>query len=921
LRQARYWLRCTRQKFERAPLGLKFLAAFSLPMLALVWLSVSIGLDRYGTVRKTEQLRSITHLATKTGSLVGQLQRERGMSSVFLESQGQLFADKLQNTRQSTNTHLERLKEQLAKTRYPVTHSTFFQNVRLLAGALIDNDLTKIRSRIDGNQISAHDASGTFTQYILGFNEQISQLSGFTSHNGIGRTLNAFFIMNRLRESVGKERELVSVALVNRSLTEDQLRQLTNLAGQQQTLITGLLSQTDASNIYHKLKTKTSAEGFRNQLISAPDKPAVLLDMSPGDWFSLRTERLDQISEVENRLSQDVLDATHTLLDDARQDLWRYLTVSSLMLLAGAILTFLLFRQIQSGLLLTHAVLKHTHDRITVTDARARIIEVNNAFERVSGYQRSEALGRNPSILNSGHQDNSFYRELWESLQAHDKWQGEIWNRRKNGELFAELTTINAVRDKHGVVRNYVAVSSEITERAHEHQRQLEHKAYHDPLTGLPNQMLARDRLEQACKAAKRSSRQLIVACIDLDNFRTINDQYGHSSGDLLLALVARRLNGRLQEGDTLARTGGDEFLVIVEGCYSSSAIREVLVELQQELSGPFQLPQSLVTVTASIGATVFPDDTDDADALIRHATQALHQSKDFGRARVSWFDPQVGRKQNALADLIRELETAIKNNELCLFYQPKVNMATGQVLGLEALLRWQHPERGLVPPGQFLPQLEQHPFSITVGNWVIETAVAQLLAWQARGTSMRISINVNALQLLDSDFVKILEQQLRRHPELNPGNLDLEILESAAISDINRAAEVLRECQNLGIGVSLDDFGTGYAALEYLKRLPAETLKIDQTFIREMHRDSGDRAIVRGIIGLADAFGFGVIAEGVETEKQGCMLIELGCPNAQGYHIAKPMPAEMVEDWVAGWQPPLTWQRYSFDLQETLTT
>lgn len=882
--------------------------AFTLPLLAVVWVSVFNAYDRYKTVREISQLQQFTRIAVKAGTLVGQLQSERGLSLIYLESRHSMFRERLQSARASTDHHLAQLNAHLHDAGYPITHSVIYQNIDLTALALGGNRLRNIRRRVDTHDTTEADIDFNYTQPILDINRQINQLSALTRQNELGRELNAYFILNRYRELLGRERILLSFAILNQALDEAQLKQLMFMAGQENSLITGFLSQVDNPNRFGSIGYKTRSGRFRQALIETPDREQLLETNSTEDWFEWQSERIRQVTDIEKRLVDNILEKTETLAAAANNELWRYLVISPATLLVSIFLALLIFKQIRFRLLLARNVFDHTHDRITVTDANSRIVDVNAAFTRITGYDRQEVLGQRPSMLKSGKQEAAFYEKLWQDLQTSGFWQGEIWNRRKNGEFYAELTTISAVRDRKGVTRNYVAVSSDITDRASEHQRQLQHSAYHDPLTGLPNQMLAMDRLDHALNASRRVMRPLIVASIDLDHFSAINDRHGHAFGDQLLELVAQRLKTILRDGDTLARIGGDEFLVIIEDFDTKDSARKLLKRIQQELSSPFMIKEHNVSVSASIGATSTPGDAGDADTLIRHSTQALHQAKLNGRSRLSWFDPQQGKHQRALSELIERLGKAITDNELRLHYQPKVHMVTGRVFGFEALLRWEHPEKGLLPPGEFLPPIEQHPFSIMIGNWVIEQAITQILDWQAKGLQLSVSVNINALQLLDKDFIQTLEKHIRRHPELDPSNLELEILESAAINDIDRAGKILADCHSLGIKVSLDDFGTGYAALEYLKRLPAETLKIDQTFIRDMHADTGDQAIVRGIIGLADAFGFGVIAEGVETEAQGVMLISMGCHNAQGYGIAKPMPASAAEAWLHQWQPPLSW-------------
>jgi diguanylate cyclase (GGDEF)-like protein/PAS domain S-box-containing protein len=899
-RKARLW-------FDQLPLGHRFLIAFALPILSVIWMSVAGGLERLQTVRNVKEMESFARLATLSAALVSQLQWERGVSAIHLASQGQLMADKLGPARESTDNHIIRLQQALVQESKGPGRSSYNQGFSVILQSL--NNRREIRYLVDHRELSADEITAYFTRRIESFNRKVGELSAQATQNRIGRTLNAYFILNRLRELLAQERAVISRILLDQSVSPGQLRQLSYLAGRQDTILVGFQSQTQDLELPPATINHPKVTGFRENLFNPTTSAIVLAEIDAETWFGWQSERVERIRVVEQELAQRIQSDATELLASARNELWRYGIFTPLILAAAAVFGTLIFRNTRIRLQITQNVFDYTHDRITVTDSSARIIDVNQAFTRMTGYTRSEVLGKNPGILQSGRQDAQFYKAMWSQLTVKGQWQGELWNRRKNGEFYAELTTISAVKNPNGRVENYIAVSSDITERAFEHERQLQYQAYHDALTGLPNHALARDRLESALQRAKRSNKALIVASLDLDHFKHINDSYGHEFGDTLLQLFANRLTSVFRDGDTVARVGGDEFLVIVEDIEDKSSIRNILERSHAKMGTPLEVLGKELSLSVSIGATSFPHEQGrDADTLIRNATQALHDAKHNGRSRLTWFDPVRGRDQSAFSDLIRELEQALAEDEFRLYYQPKVNMVTGQVLGFEALLRWEDPDRGLVPPGQFLPQIEAHPLSITVGNWVIEQAIRQMMEWQARGITMKVSVNINALQLLASDFVDQLKQQLAQHPAFSPSQLELEILESAAIGDIQTAAQVLNECRRLGIGVSLDDFGTGYAALDYLKRLPAENLKIDQSFVRDMDASPGDRAIVRGIIGLANAFGFGVIAEGVESIEQGSALIELGCHNAQGYGIARPMPADSVPGWLASWQAPQAW-------------
>jgi len=891
-------------EFDRLPLSVRFILAFALPVASILWMSVSNAFELYQRAHLIEQLQTHTVLATESGQLAGYLQDERGISLIAQKG----LKGQLGTARASTDVQLAKvealLESVVAKS---LGDSGFVINLAAITKSL--TSLPVVRGRIDRREANTNDIQDYFTGYVEAFNTQISQLSRQSLYSDISRKLEGYYVLNQLREMLGQERATLSQALINNSLTDRQFRTLVALSGKQaysQSAFKALVS--DASTTY-RLSPASSATLYRDQLLNAVDQAPLLQALSVEEWFSLQSERIGQIRVLEKKLEKDIYHTAGNLLESARRELWRYLIITPLVLLTALTVALLVFRHMQARLRLIEIVFKHTNDRITVTDGQANIVAVNDAFTRITGFSSADALGKNPRILRSGRQDHNFYKNLWSELKKTGAWQGELWNRRKDGAVFAELTTINAVRDRHGATRYYVAVSSEITDRAFEHQRQLEYRAYHDLLTGLPNQTLLRDRLEHALNISKRSDRHIIVACVDLDYFKEVNDRYGHTFGDELLELVASRLCTFLRDSDSVARTGGDEFLIVLEETDTVSNGPSLLQRVLQELCGEYTLSGISLSLTVSIGASCSGPNAGDADTLIRYATHALHESKQNGRGKISWFDPEKAQSQELLSKLIKQLEKALSDNELRLFYQPKVNMVTGELLGAEALLRWQDPSRGLVPPGQFLPQIEQHPFSILIGNWVVGTALSQISEWRGAGFSPNVSLNINALQLLDTEFVPSLRTHLQKYPDLPPDCIELEVLESAALNDIEHAGEVLKECRNLGIKVSLDDFGTGYAALEYLKRLPADSLKIDQTFTRDMLDNPGDMAIVKGIVGLSEAFGFSVIAEGVETEEQGSALIAIGCTDAQGYGIARPMPADQFLEWKQRWKPYKSWQ------------
>ena len=560
------------------------------------------------------------------------------------------------------------------------------------------------------------------------------------------------------------------------------------------------------------------------------------------------------------------------------------------------------------ALLRAASVFSHAREGIVVTSTDGTIVDANEAFTRITGFTREEAIGRNPNILRSGSQPPEFYESMWKQLIEQGHWTGEIWNRRKNGEVYAELLTISSVCDSSGKPTNYIGLFSDITAQK-EHQRELESIAHYDPLTGLPNRVLLGDRLRQAMRQSERRNLLLGVAYIDLDGFKSINDNFGHQTGDQFLIAVAQAMKDALREGDTIARLGGDEFVVILLDLPSHQIAAPLLERLLAAAARPIHLHGTGHRVSASIGVTFYPQsEPADADQLLRQADQAMYQAKLAGKNRYHFFDIEQDRSTRGRHESIERIREAIDNDEFTLYYQPKVNMRDGSLVGTEALLRWRHPERGMLLPAEFLPAIEEHALGKVLGEWVIAQALAQISRWQKLGHAIPVSINVGAYQLQQPDFVQRLSAAMALHPEVSPSLLQLEVLETSALEELAHVSKVIAECRQLGIHFALDDFGTGYSSLTYLKRLPAQALKIDQSFVRDMLDNADDLAILEGIIGFAHAFARELIAEGVETEAHGELLLQLGCELGQGFGIAQPMPGNDMPTWVGSWTPPAAW-------------
>ena len=567
----------------------------------------------------------------------------------------------------------------------------------------------------------------------------------------------------------------------------------------------------------------------------------------------------------------------------------------------------------QAKLQLAANVFDHAREAITVTDAKGTIVDVNHAFTRITGYGREEVIGQNPRMLKSGRQDPAFYAAMWGALTNQGHWSGEIWNRRKNGEVYAELLTISAVRDGQGHTQQYVALFSDIS-AIKAHQSQLEHIAHFDALTNLPNRVLLADRLQQAMAQVKRRGQQLAVAYLDLDGFKNINDRHGHDVGDQLLITLSDAMKNTLREGDTLARIGGDEFVAVLIDLENPASCVPMLTRLLEAAATPVPLGELLLQGSASLGVTFYPQEQDiDADQLLRQADQAMYQAKVGGKHRYHVFDAEQDNSTRAHNESLKHIRLALGQGEFALHYQPKVNMRSGKVTGAEALIRWQHPEKGLLAPAAFLPTIENHPLAVAVGEWVIDTALTQIECWHGLGLDLPVSVNICAFQLQRSDFVERLQFILSTHPQVSPTSLELEVLETSALADMAQVSQVIEDCARIGVMFALDDFGTGYSSLTYLKRLHVNVLKIDQSFVRDMLNDPDDLTILEGIIGLAAAFRRQVIAEGVETVAHGTALLHLGCELAQGYGIARPMPAEQLPTWAASWKPDIAWRELSW--------
>jgi diguanylate cyclase (GGDEF)-like protein/PAS domain S-box-containing protein len=690
-----------------------------------------------------------------------------------------------------------------------------------------------------------------------------------------------------------------------------------------------LKQQNSLKKIKHLIDEKLSELKETIFLITTQDREAALRIVMTDKGQRLM-EQLSQIIKSMINHEYTLLDVRHQALDTNKKFvIWTQLIGSIVLILIWALTFFhvrkLLFQQAKSdeALVLTNkelafqnqekdkrtaqltlaaSVFTHTLEGIVITDAANRVIDVNKKFTGITGYSHQEVVGQSSCFFQTERHPPEFYSAMWQVIKSSGQWAGDILSYRKNGEKYVAGITVSAVKDAVGKVSHYVALFSDITLQR-DHQYQLEQMAHFDALTKLPNRALLADRLNQTMLQCQRHQNSLAVVFMDLDGFKEVNDSYGHAIGDELLIVVSQRMSDALREVDTLARIGGDEFVGVLNDLVNVEDYKMALARLLRAASEPITVGDLVLKVSVSIGVTLYPQDDADADILIRHADQAMYMAKKAGKNCYHLFDSALDDAVNLKLENISNIRAALNKHEFVLYYQPKVNMSTGEVVGVEALIRWQDPIRGLLLPLDFLPLIENHAISLEIGEWVIDTALSQISQWQSIGITLPISVNISAYQLQQTDFVERLATLLAAHPDVSPHLLELEVLETSAFSDINYIIATMQDCIGLGVQFALDDFGTGYSSLTYLRRLPANLIKIDQTFIRDMLTDPDDLAIVMGVVSLAKAFQLEVIAEGVETVEHGTELLQLGCKLAQGYGISRPMPSSDILTWLDSWQ------------------
>ncbi len=545
------------------------------------------------------------------------------------------------------------------------------------------------------------------------------------------------------------------------------------------------------------------------------------------------------------------------------------------------------------------AVAFNTEQAILITTPDEKIIRVNQAFSDITGYQPNDVIGNTPRMFKSGHHPIEFYNQIWKTLQKEGFWQGEVWNRRKSGEIYPVGQSIKTITSEHGKISHYLSTFTDITLHK-ENENKILKLAFYDPLTQLANRRLLKDHLMQIMATSQHDNFYFAMIFIDLDNFKTLNDTLGHHYGDLLLQLLAKRLTACVREGDTISRPGGDEFILLLPNISTQHQMaiyqsQDIAQKILSEIAKPYDLNGTQYTISASLGITICNGHQRTAEELMRHSDLAMYQSKNSGKNTITFFDPEMQAAVEQRSALEKDLRIAITEQQFKLFYQPKLS-SSGSLIGYEALIRWQHPEKGLIAPNDFIPVAEETGLILDIGQWVLESACHQLKLWSnnSKTQALTIAINVSERQLKQDNFVAQTLRSIDQYG-INVEQLEIEITESQLMENIADSVQKMKVLQENGIAFSLDDFGTGYSSLVYLKSLPITTLKIDQSFVRDMLDNSESSAIVQTIISLAQTLGLKLVAEGVETEEQKTFLIDAGCHYLQGYLLGRPIPIEEI--------------------------
>jgi len=874
-------------------------------LLALSFFAIHSLVERFDRLRNASLDQKWMGTNGAISRLIHELQRERGLSSGFIASRGEHFDESLVTQQGRTDASLNELKSIIRE------HAMDPSLERSLDAGW--GQLQELRPRVRHIELSRDYTVDRYT-WVIGtlFDLQLSSF-GSAIESSIFRKQMAFIAFSQAKEMLGQERALLSAILSDHNFSAGRILTLNNIRATEQARLASFVRLADAETAatYRQILAQPyakDAERIRQKIQAvvfweeshgnrATTETLAISLPTPEMWFDVSSAKIDAMKSLEDRLNASL----GVSAEQVEKRSWQELSISGLLVLLAFMLAGMLIRQIQRSrraadhqLNLAEAVFANSVESILVTDANQMIVEVNPAFLRISGYSRSEIIGQHPRILKSGRHDATFFERMWQELDASGTWEGEIWNRRKNGEIYPALLSIAVVRNQDGKVVNYTGMIFDLSQQKTV-EALLDQLRTFDGLTALPNRESWLSALKQQLANAKRNSSQFSILQLDLDRFKAINDSMGYSVGDQVLIEAAERVKVSLRKDDIVARLGGNRFSILLNEIVDPQTIGSICEKLLSAFSRPFAMGGINAHVSASIGIATYPNDGHDSKTLMMAAESALYSAKADGRNLYKYYSHEMNEMGTHLFKLERMLRVALDRQEFSVVYQPQVNARNGQLVGVEALLRWNNPELGNVSPVQFIPVAEETGLIVPIGEWVMRAACHQARTWQTElGVEIPVAVNLSARQFRRNDLLASV-QMILDETGLPHRLLELEITEGSLIVDPIGAIDIMRGLHCLGIKTALDDFGTGYSSLAYLKAFPLNRLKIDRAFVRDLPDNQSDCAISNAIIALGLNLNMEVLAEGVETEAQRDFLADAGCQVFQGYLFGKPMSGEAL--------------------------
>jgi diguanylate cyclase (GGDEF)-like protein/PAS domain S-box-containing protein len=882
------------KRFQRQVLWL--LLAF---FVALTYFTARNLTENYVERQSAREVHAWTRVSLHINDLVHELQKERGLSSGLLSSQGKYFDIALTQQYAETDAALARLQALLASEERTVPLA------QAIAG--IDAEfahLGELRKSTTGLKLSREYVTDQYSRLIEQlFTPQIAAIS--VGHVGwIYRKQMAYIFFLQAKEMAGQMRALLTAMLSRGDYSTMQLVAFTRIQAIEEARIEKFVQLADAESLdgHRAIENQVFVAEAKKILdriaaVAASGRPPTRPMPAAALWYTLASKKIDAMSDHEQVLGERLLKNALGLEQQAHRSLW----INALVVLASIALASSMAVQIWRGkeyavknLNLGQTVFDHSSEAIFVTDAQGNIVATNPAFTRITGYAQDEAIGRNPRLLQSGRHDDQFYAAIWRHIAETGRWEGEIWNRRKNGEIYPGLLSIAAVKDDHDALTNYIAMTIDLA-KYKETEALLEHLRTFDPLTGLPNREAWRSALDQAIVNARRAGNSFAVLDIGLDRFKLVNESFGHPVGDQVLAMAAERIRQTLRRHDIAARAGGDRFSVLLADLNDAQTASAFCERLNAAFVPPFEVQGQVLPVSVSIGIALYPNDGKDTHDLLSNAESALYRAKEEGCGSYTFYAREMNAAGAQMLMLERMLRLALDNREFSIVYQPQVAAGTRRLVGVEALLRWHNPTLGQVSPVQFIPIAETTGLIVPIGEWVLRESCRQAGLWRQRyGADIAMGINLSTRQFRREDLMATVQLALEAN-DLPARLVELEITEGLLMNDPASAALIMDGLRWMGVKIAIDDFGTGYSSLAYLKNFPLDRIKLDRAFVKDLPENESEKAIARTVIALGRNLGLQTLAEGVETAAQAEFLAAAGCEVFQGYLFGKPMkPAEL---------------------------